>query len=119
MSEWEPTTRPVIVCAANKLSDGNFLLGIRHGDGNMRCQFKALYGKNALKVGWLHKMVRFYQGRPPTPRSSYMADEGFIDQFGRYYTREEAMLIARANDQIIVPEHQMLSITALHSEDLY
>ena len=47
------------------------------------------------------------------------AEQGFIDQWGRFYTREEALRVARQNNQIIVPDHQMLSAVALHSEDLY
>ena len=52
-------------------------------------------------------------------RSWVSAEQGFVDQFQRFYTREEAMQLARENDQIIVPDDQMLSLTALHSEDLY
>lgn len=118
-TEWEPTTRPVIVCSAVKLCDGTILLGIRHWDTNMRLQYRAKYGKNALEASWRYKLVRFLQGRPQPPRYPHLDDQGFFDQFSRYYTREEAMVLAKQNGQIIVPEYQMLSLTALHSEDLW
>lgn len=118
-SVWVPTSRPVIVCSANELSDGTLLLGVRHWDTQMRNQFWAKYGKSAFKRKWWHKAVRRLIGLPVAPKASGCDDQGFIDQFGRWYNREEAMLLARANDQIIVPDHQMLSLTALHSEDLW
>lgn len=101
MAKWEPTTRPVIVCAANQHEDGMIACGARHWDTIMRSQ------------------VRREDGTWPRGWSHGEHDQGFIDQFCRYYTREEAMLLARANQQIIVPDDQMLSLTALHSEDLY
>lgn len=116
---WVPTTRPVIVCAANRLADGTILLGVRHWDTNMRAQFKAKYGTNTLKKSWWANFVRWMQGRPPVPTKHHVDDQGFIDQFSQYYTREEAMELAIQNEQIIVPPRQMLSLTALHSEDLW
>jgi len=99
---WEPTVKPIIVCAANQLPDGTLLLGARHWDTQMRSQMRERYGKD-----W-HNTTSF--GTIP---------QGFMDQFGRWFSREEAMQIARQNHQIIVAEEEMLSLTALHSEDLY
>lgn len=115
--EWEPTIRPVIVASANKLSDGTMLIGVRHWDALMRDQFQAKYGKSRYKQGQWYRFVNFLQGRPPTPK--LRDEQGFIDQFARFYQREEAMLLARQNDQIILPDDQMLSLSALHSEDLW
>lgn len=116
--QWEPTTRPVIVCAANLTPDGRLLLGVRHWDNNMRSQFRAIYGYQAYSTGHWNRLVRFLQGRPQ-PALGTEIEQGFIDQFSRFYTREEAMLVAKQNGQVIVPEHQMLSLTALHTEDLW
>jgi len=118
-ASWVPTSRPVIVASANLLEDGTMLIGVRHWDTNMRQQFQAKYGKNAQKKGWWRKLIRFCQGRPQTPKMHGLKGQGFIDQFSRWYDREEAMLLARANKQIIVPDHQMLSLIDLHSEDLW
>ncbi len=115
---WEPTTQPVIVCAANRLPDSTIILGTRHWDSLMREHYRAIYGKNVHKRTWWHKILRWLQSRPQ-PSFTTVADEGFIDQFMRYYTREEAMVVARQNDQIIVPDHQLMASGALHSEDLY
>lgn len=82
----EQTEKPRIVCAANKyfitLCDASFeimLIGARHWDSCMRDQFKRL----AYKVD----------------RETEV--QGFIDQFGKFYTRQEAFIIAEENDQII------------------
>lgn len=82
----EQTEKPRIVCAANKyfitLGDASFeimLIGARHWDSCMRDQFKRL----AYKVD----------------RETEV--QGFIDQFGKFYTRQEAFIIAEENDQII------------------
>jgi len=115
---WEPTTKPVIVCSANQLPNGRLLLGIRHWDTQMRKQFQAIYGEKAHSKKLWDKAVRFFQGRPQ-PMFGTEIEQGFVDQFGRFYNREEAMILARQNKQIIVSDHQMLSLTALHSEDLW
>ena len=96
--KWQPTVNPIIVCAANRMRDGNIILGARHWDTQMRKTVSAIYGEINSKHG--------------------LAEQGFIDQFNRWYTREEAMQIARQNEQIRFPD-DMLSETALHSEDLY
>jgi len=97
--KWEPTVKPIIVCAANKMPDGDLILGARHWDTQMRATVKAIY-------------------RDPDNIKYGAAEQGFIDQFNRFYTREDAMQVARQNDQIRFPD-DMLSETALHSEDLY
>lgn len=66
-----------IVCAAIKFPGGEIILGARHWDKRMRETVKAL----GLKPG--------------------LEDQGFIDQFGDYIDRKEAMKIAIEADQII------------------
>jgi len=76
---------PRIVCAANKIptNDGDLILiGARHWDTLMRNQFHAQVG--------LFKEV--YKNQET---------QGFIDQFGRFYDRKEAKIIAEHNNQII------------------
>ncbi len=114
---WEPTTRPVILCAANLLVDGTLLIGVRHWDTLMRKQFKAKYGEHSFRQGRFYRVLRILRGLPRAPFTR--ASEGFIDQFTRFYNRKEAMMLAKQNGQIIVPDHQMLSLTDLHSEDVW
>ena len=114
---WVPTLRPTLVAAANQLTDGTLLIGVRHWDRLMHDQFRAKYGRSSQC--WFVKVLRRLMGLPKAPPGQGVDGQGFIDQFGRFYEREEAMLLARANNQIIVPDHQMRSLTALHSEDLW
>lgn len=73
------TQRPRIVAAANKSKkDGLIVVGARHFDSLMRAQINA--------AGRL---------------STEFNDQGFIDQFGNFYSREEAFIIAGSNGQII------------------
>lgn len=96
--KWQPTCRPIIVCAANKMPDGLLILGARHWDAQMVTTIRAIYKDVNQTLG--------------------LAEQGFVDQFNRFYTREEADQIAKQNDQIRWPEDR-LSEVALHSEDLY
>ncbi len=74
--EYQERTRR-IVCAANRLKSGLVVCGARHFDTFMRNQIEAANETHAH------------------------AEQGFIDQYGHFYTREEAWLIARKNNQII------------------
>lgn len=65
-----------VVCAANRLPDGTLLIGARHWDTHMVAQAKRLGVKGGCE------------------------DQGFIDQFGNFLTREEAWKVARKNGQI-------------------
>ncbi len=88
----------VIVCAANRYKDF-VVTGVRHFCPTMRQQIKAI-GLNDL---------RFY--------ANGNEEQGFIDQFGVFLTREEAMVIARKGGQVTIGmEHHP---TKLFSEDLY
>ena len=68
----------IIVCAAVRYPDGRLLVGPRHFDYVMLGQFKA------LKI----------------TDSEDVADKGFVDQEGHFYTRQEAWKIAERNNQI-------------------
>jgi hypothetical protein len=71
-----------IICAANKLQleDGSILVvaGARHWDMGMHKIVDALSHKIKEEL-----------------------EQGFIDQFNNFYTREEAWIIAALNGQII------------------
>lgn len=74
---------PRIVCAANLcLVTNRIILGARHMDARMREQFENLI--------MLDERC-FSKG----------SKQGFIDQFGKFYTRTEAWKIAEENNQII------------------
>lgn len=89
-----------IVCAAikNKVTD-EIILGIRHFDQFMREQIERR---------------EHHQDRAIWKR----AEQGFVDQFGDFLTREEAYIIAKENGQIIRPDGTHDDKT-LYSECLY
>lgn len=69
-----------IVCAANKFSNGDVVLGARHYDTPM------------------HAIIRRLKEPAPFPAGCL---QGFIDRFGEFHTREEAWIIAHKAGQII------------------
>ena len=87
-----------IVCAAIRADDGSVLVGIRHYSGDMHSQLMVRNDAEKFKN-----------------RSG--KDQGFVDQFGKYYTREEAFDIAEANGQIFQKIHD--AKRRLYSEHLY
>ena len=68
-----------IVCAAIKLHDGTVICAPRHGG--------PLVATLLLRIG-----ERSF--------SSKDEDQGFVDQFGNFHTREEAYIVAKRNGQI-------------------
>lgn len=83
-----------VVCAANLYGNGVMLVGPRHFDATMRDQFR-----------------RFKL----TPGAPHV--QGFIDQWGDFMTREEALQVAREQGQI---RHRCGGDEAeLFSENLY
>lgn len=88
---------PRIVTAANQHEDGTIILGIRHWDAFMHKQAKSM-PKHADKPDYW--------------------TQGFIDQFGTFYTRKEAFQLAAKNHQIIRQCGNPDS-TELYSEHLY
>lgn len=86
----------VVVCAANRSLTGKIVCGARHWDSAMR------------------SMTVVDKNLPPEWRG---AEQGFIDQYGQFLTREEAYIIAEKAGQIKYgPAH---SEGTLYSEDLY
>ena len=87
--------KPYIVCAANRMPDGKLLVGVRHWDKLMHDQYDARYGDVHAK----HSEV----------------EQGFIDQWGKFYTREQALIAVESTGQ--TKGHY--SKIELFSEDLY
>ena len=81
-----------VVCAANMFHDGTIILGVRHWDPFM-CQQEDAYGLRGVNE-----------------------EQGFIDQWGVFMTREEAWLVAEAAGQITYRGNWG---GVLYSENLY
>lgn len=71
---------PRIVCAAMLLKNGDVVTGIRHFSPDMRAIMLKAYGEG------YHLQVE---------------TQGFVDQFGKFYTRAEAWTLADKNGQIL------------------
>lgn len=96
--DWKPPAdaKIHIVCAANRLGD-LIIPGPRHFDGTMHQLIEALGVK-----GEAHRM-----------------EQGFIDQFGRFWSREAAMQIVKDHKQPFDRESNGGSDAVLYSEGLY
>lgn len=80
--EWKPPEgAAIIVCAAIKLHD-EIICGARHYDSIM------------------HKQIRISEERRMYWYNKHLVEQGFIDQFCRFYSRTEAWKIATAKGQI-------------------
>lgn len=83
--------KPRIVCAANKYLieystneiEELVIAGARHWDSVMRGIWDTLDDYTISRI------------------DRNKEEQGFIDQFGNFYTRKEAYIIAKENDQII------------------
>lgn len=95
-------TTPRVVCAAIRAADGSLLLGIRHYSPDMHAQIAARHDGEKFK-------------------RRHDEDQGFVDQFGNYMTREQAYRLAHANGQLWRPEAcgNGLDGPKLYSEGLY
>lgn len=105
VTNWTPPedVKPWIVCAANRFvcgSETTIVPGPRHFDETMYALIEALYP----------------HGNMP-PGSAW--EQGFIDQFGRFYTREEAMKVVKENGQPFNADRQGGQDEILYSEGLY
>lgn len=93
--EWKPDytiTPRRVVCAANRNREtGRIICGARHWDKIMRSQKLP----EEKFTGW---------------------DQGFIDQFGDYMSREEAWVVALEQNQIRL---EVSAPGTLYSENLY
>ena len=80
---------PLIVSAANKLSDGTLLIGARHWDELMAQQLRVwLKAKGMTEEDWISRTGRLEE------------EQGFIDQRGNFYSRKAAWGVAQTNNQI-------------------
>ena len=104
MSEWQPPEDAVrrVVCAAIRAADGELLIGIRHYSPDMRRQIE----QRSDGAKFHHCLDE---------------DQGFVDQWGRWLSREEAYEVAKANGQIVRPDQipPTLDAPRLYSEGLY
>lgn len=85
---------PRIVCAAVRLPHGLVVPSARHFDLTMRLVIAS--------IG-----IETLQG----------AEQGFIDQHGAFYNRDEAWVVAHRNGQIVRDESRCIG--TLYSENLY
>ena len=89
--------KTIIVCAALR-KDDLIITGPRHFDGIMRAQIRAILGDDAKKFAY--------------------AEQGFVDQFGNFWNRIDAMILARASGQPLDMKRNGHK-TELFSEGLY
>lgn len=94
---WQPPAdiKPWIVCAAIK-RNGTIICGARHWDMIMRLQ-----------------VINY----PKSKGSEW--EQGFIDQFGFFHNRKEAMKIVKESGQPFNAERNGGSAEELYSEGLY
>lgn len=99
--DWQPPAdvQVIIVCAANKLGV-TIITGARHCDNIMRDTVDRIYGEQA-------KM--FFR----------CSKQGFIDQYGRFYNRQDAMKIVLHNGQPFDALRNSGNGKDLYSEGLY
>ena len=91
----DDSKRRIVAAANRRKSDGLIIVGPRHCDMTMRALFVQLGGYQVWRC----------------------ADQGFVDQFGTFHTREEAHVIATRQGQII--RRCGGDETRLYSENLY
>ena len=94
--EWQPPkdVKAWMVCAANRnKKTGHILCGARHWDEIMRSQIKIVQG-----MDW---------------------EQGFIDQWGRFYNRKDAMRAVLESGQPFDAERNGGNGEDLYSEGLY
>ena len=91
-------TQRRVVCAAIRADNGGLLLGIRHYSADMHAQLAQRLDRE-----------QFYH--------RHDSDQGFVDQWGVFMTRDEAYAVAMAAGQIIRP--QACQGEQLYSEALY
>lgn len=91
-----------VVCAAIRASDGEVLIGIRHYSRDMHDQIEQRNDRHR----WYHRNDQ---------------DQGFVDQYGDFMSREEAYKIAETAGQLRYPEACGCGLNGpkLYSEGLY
>lgn len=102
-----------IVCAAVRHPDGRIVCGPRHLDKTMLAQI------TGLSMEGFHDLLTNGDGPSEACKVwGWKGEEGFIDQYGVFHTREEAWNVADAGGQIIEKERNWCN-GSLHSEHLY
>lgn len=91
-----------VVCAANRTECGLIVTGVRHWDVIMTNVFKAMDPNQGV----------FNYER---------IEQGFVDEFGNFLTREEAWALAETAGQIKTtgPWNHRNGVHVLYSENLY
>lgn len=89
--------QPVIVCAANKYGD-IIVCSPRHHDVTMNVQIFAI-GKDKCKPS--------------------KGCQGFVDQYGKFYSRKDAMRVVKESGQLFDIERNVGNDKVLYSEGLY
>ena len=89
--------KPKIVCAALKFKNEEVIIGVRHFDKFMQDSIKK---RRYLKAF----------GEP---------EEGFVDQYGKFYNTEQALILAHDNNQIMNVGIKHDEENRLYSENLY
>jgi hypothetical protein len=89
--------RQVVVCAANRSKCGIVVCGARHWDALMHRVVDSIE-RGGQRLKW---------------------EQGFIDQFGTFLTREEAMIVVRESGQPFSEERNGGAGKELFSEGLY
>jgi hypothetical protein len=87
------TPKRRVVCAAIRNCKGDIICGARHYDNIMRAQI--LISKNKRFWKCVLKIGKFIVCRYPR------IEQGFIDQWGVYMSREEALTVAKETGQIL------------------
>ena len=114
--EKKSQAKPYIVCSAIRQKDtGAMVCGPRHYDGVMWSQILGIP---------LEKFVQLQQNNQlpdvdERHKAWQNAEEGFIDQCGRFYTREEAWDLVMSNGQSTANLDKTGKSGVLYSEHLY
>ena len=87
-----------VVCAAMRMRDGLIVTGVRHFSPDMHAVLKRLY--------------------PHQRYCTLVSEQGFVDQYGTFLSRDEAWVIANEQQQVIRPCGGN-SRGYLYSENLY
>lgn len=72
------------------MNDGSIIVGIRHYSPEMRATLTKIYGKGIKLFNWWIRK----------PYHLRVKQQGFVDQFGRFYNREDAWKLAKEKGQI-------------------
>jgi hypothetical protein len=95
-----------VVCAAIRAADGELLIGIRHYSTDMHRQIE----KRVDGEKFVNRLDE---------------DQGFVDQYGKWMSREDAYEYAKWNGQILYPDacgkkvNAIGTVDVLYSEGLY